>query len=126
MYEGDSFLTLGQVGRVGLLMLSGALALGLAWLVRRLGRGRSRALRAGLALSAFWIFLWCSPQIYYVYYMTLFDGLPWQNVVKTPPGLCNVLSLLTFTDTASLSNHGKGLMGWGLIAVALWRETKRP
>lgn len=122
MYQEDSFLTLGSWGQVGLVLIS--LALGLLMLcgVRRVIRRQALVLRLCLALVAFWAFLWLSPQVYYFYYMVLIDGLPWQSVIKAPPGLTDMASLLTFTDEANLSNHSKGLLGWGMIALSFWRK----
>ena len=117
MYNEDSFFTLSIPGQIGLVVLSRGLMLLCLWLAHVLGRGRRRALRLWLAFIIFWAFLWLSPQAYYAYYMTLFDGLPLQNVIKSPPGLSTIVSLLTFTDAPNLSNHGKGVLGWVLLAV---------
>ena len=119
MYEGDSFQTLSLTGRMGLVALSFALAAGTGWLVMRFGRNRARVLRVWLAMMAFWAFLWLSPQIYYFYYMILIEGLPWQSVIKHPPSLTDLLSLLSFTDAPSLSNHAKGILGWGLMLIGI-------
>lgn len=91
----------------------------LVLLVRRLRRPVWQRLLAALAL--FWLFVWLSPQIYYGYYLLIFDGLPIQSVIKLPPGPGHMVRLLTFTEEASLSRHGQGLLGWLLIASALWR-----
>lgn len=122
MYEEDSFLTLGAGGRVGLLLLSLCLAALMLWLTYALGRGRHLALRLLIALALFWAFRWLSPQVYYLYYIAIFDGLPWQSVVKIPPRPSEVAALLTFTDEADLSNHGKGLLGWSMIAACFARR----
>ncbi len=122
MYQGDSFLTLGAGGRVGLILLSLCLVALMLWMTHVLGRGRHLALRLPIALALFWGFLWLSPQIYYLYYIVIFEGLPWQNVVKVPPGPSEVVGLLTFTEEASLSNHGKGLLGWAMMAVGFARR----
>ncbi|WP_306115165.1 MULTISPECIES: hypothetical protein [unclassified Roseovarius] len=120
MYQEDSFLTLGAWGRVGLVILSLCLAMLMLWVVRIAGRGRGIALRILLAFLLFWAFLWLSPQIYYLYYLMLFDGLPWQNVVQPPPSPSEVLKVLSFTDEISLSNHGKGVLGWAMILCCFW------
>ena len=66
-------------------------------------------------------FVWLSPQVYYVYYLMIFDGLPWQIVVRTPPGPGALVRLLAFQDKASLSAHGQAALGWAMLAAALWR-----
>ncbi len=120
MYEGDSFLTLSFLGQVGLVLLSVVLTVCVVMAVLRVGRGRTRAVRVWIAFMAFWAFLWLSPQIYYLYYITLFDGLPWQSVIKSPPSLTDMFKLLTFTDAPNLSNHGKGLLGWVMMVIGVW------
>ena len=120
-YAGDSFLTLGTGGRVGLLLLSALLWAGMLALGWRL-RGAIGAF-GGVAL--FWAFLWLSPQVYYLYYQAIFDGLPWQVVIAAPPDPARLLRLLTFTDAATLSAHGKGALGWSLIALAPVRAAMR-
>ena len=114
-YEGDSFFTLTLAGRIGLLLLSLALAVGSLILSRYLCRNRPITLRLPIAVLVFWLFVWTSPQIYYAYYMTLFDGLPVQIVIKWPESPAQIWSLLTFSDRSNLSNHTKAILGWLLI-----------
>lgn len=125
MYDGDSFLTLSGLGRVGLVLVSLTLAAMMAWLVIRVGRGRPLVVRLCVAFTAFWAFVWLSPQVYYFYYLTLFEGLPLQNVIQSPPSPIEMLSLLTFTEMFNLSNHSKGVLGWVLIALGYWGGGRR-
>lgn len=122
MYRGDSFHTLSGMGQVGLILLSGVLSLVLLGLAWRLMRGRYWALRFGIALLLFFGFVWLSPQVYYTYYLTLFDGLPWQVVVKDPPGPQALAALLTFQGPGSLSAHSQGALGWLLLVMAAVRN----
>jgi vacuolar-type H+-ATPase subunit I/STV1 len=117
-YDGDSFFTLSTAGQIGLAALSVALfagALAVVW----------RWPRIWMALLVFWLFLWLSPQVYYLYYQMIFDDLPWQIVVKTPPGPGKIAQLLFFFDRPTLSAHSKGVLGWALIAMAVVRESRR-
>lgn len=114
-YVGDSFHTLSRGEQLGLVGLSVFLGGWMIALVCRL-TGPVRA------MVLFWAFVWLSPQVYYTYYLTIFDGLPWQIVIRDPPGPTTILHLLTFRGE-TLSDHGKGLLGWGLIGLALWRRT---
>lgn len=117
MYPDDSFFTLSVGGQIGLVALSTSLAVFTLFLFWRIARGRHLAVRLGLAFAYFFLFVWLSPQVYYFYYLTLFDGLPFQSVVKAPPGPITLLDLLTFQDRATLSAHSKGILGWMLIVI---------
>lgn len=118
MYAEDSFFTLGMGGQLGLLFLSGTLAAFCIACVRLLRR-RKAVIRLLAAFLLFWGFVWLSPQVYYLYYLTIFDDLPWQIVVGAPPGPMFIGRLLVFADRANLSFHGQGVLGWCLILCAL-------
>ncbi|WP_108879706.1 hypothetical protein [Anderseniella sp. Alg231-50] len=126
MYEGDSFFTLTLIGRIGLVLLSAGLAAltaavfikttcRLAWLLRLL-----------LAPVYLWVFVWLSPQVFYLYYMALFDHLPPRNVAQMPPQPSQIIHLLGFSGKAALSHHATGLLGWGLIVLAWFGERAVP
>lgn len=93
--ENDSFFTLDLAGRAGLVLLSAFFLAFLFWLLAvksrglhkcfpwRAGAGRY-ALIAGDILLGWLIYLVAhhlSPQLYYSYYLTLFDGLQAQWVI---------------------------------------------
>jgi len=118
MYAHDSFHTLtlsGQLGLVCLSLLLSAVLLFIAWWAMA---RRGPIARVGIAASLFYAFIWLSPQAYYTYYLTLFDDLPWQNVIKPPPPFWAFVDLLTFQDAATLSAHSQGLLGWMLLVTA--------
>lgn len=126
MYAEDSFFTLSLAGRVGLVALSMALAavlFALAHLSFRFFDGvppvKRLLARLGVATGLFWAFVWLSPQVYYLYYQAIFDGLPWQIVVGPPPGLGHVVGLLAFAEADTLSDHSKGVLGWALFGYAI-------
>jgi hypothetical protein len=93
--EQDSFFTLSSMGSAGLALLSlsflvlvfWVLGLKSKWMSDRLNgtAGAQRAIRITLDVAMGWlIFLLLhrlSPQLYYLYYMMLFDGLPMKWVV---------------------------------------------
>ena len=124
MYEGDSFFTLSVGGQIGLAAISLALfvavLVALWWGTRR----RSRPVRIAVALVGFWLFVWLSPQVYYQYYMLIFDGLPVQWVIWPPRGPGEALQLLIFTGPANLSAHGQGVLGWAMLCVAFVGNTR--
>lgn len=122
MYDGDSFFTLSLIGRIGLVLLSLCLSALMVWAMRALRL--NLRLRAGVALIAFWLFAVFSPQIYYLYYMTLIDGLPLQWVVNQIPTPKAMLALLSFRADSTLSAQSLGLLGWCMIAAAMIRRKR--
>lgn len=124
MYAEDSFFSLTQAGRVGLLILSTFLFVMMIYLTRLVTTGWSWPVRLMLALVLLWLFMWLSPQVYYFYYGFLFEDLPRQWVVGYPPPLGKTLRLITFTGPANLSNHGQGALGLLMVCVALARKRR--
>ncbi len=124
MYEGDSFHTLSVIGQIGLVFLSAALTAIILWFAMVVMRWLPLPLRLFLAVLLFFGFVWLSPQVYYTYYMTLFEGLPWQVVIKDPPSAETLWKLMSFQGQATLSAHSQGLLGWALTAIAVFRARK--
>ncbi len=122
MYENDSFFTLTASGQAGLAALSLGLSVLVLWALWRGTGGRAWPLRIAIALVAFWLFVWVSPQVYYQYYRLIFDGLPAQWVIWPPRGPWEALRLLTFTKPSNLSAHGQGILGWVMIVLASLRN----
>jgi len=120
MYRDDSFFTLGLLEAAGLLVVTVLLVLGMLALARRLRRG-GLGRRLVAAAGLFWVFLWLSPQVYYVYYQLIFEGLPVQIVIGWPPGAETVLRRLVFAGPATLAAHGQGVLGWVLVVGAVRR-----
>lgn len=119
MYDGDSFYTLSMIGRAGLVLLSGLLAVALVWLFVKTTKQFNLILKLVFSIIFLWFFVWLSPQVYYAYYVFIFDTLEFKNVIKPPPTPKELLSLLSFSDRANFSNHSKGLLGWILIGISL-------
>ena len=120
MYTEDSFFSLTQLGQLGLAALSLVLFVLTVMAMWRLARRVSVFVAIPVALVLFWAFSWLSPQIYYFYYMTQFEGLPWQSVIHPPVGPVEIAKLLFFQGEARLSEHSRGVLGWALIASAIW------
>lgn len=118
--SGDSFFTLAPLAGAGLIALSLALAALALGAVARIARGRRIAIRAATALAALWLWDWLTPQIYYLYYVPLFD-LAAQWVIGAPPGLLRLGELLTFTARGYSGDWARGALGWALLALALSR-----
>ena len=125
MYDGDSFYTLtfwGQIGLVCVSLLFAALAL---IMTRVMTWAKPIYLRVPIWVVLFITFVWASPQGYYTYYRMIFDGLPAQSVLGPLPPPQELIGLLTFTQEGSLAAHSVGLLGWAMLAVALWPQRRK-
>ncbi len=124
MYSEDTFFHLTVQGRIGLVILSlflGAITIGLYWKISNRFRIVVKVL---CAVVFIWVFIWLSPQAYYLYYIQLIDGLPLQNVIQFPPSPIEVFQTITFSGQSNLSNHGKGLVFWAMTLIALKQVSK--
>ncbi|MEO9873619.1 MAG: hypothetical protein ABJM26_21285 [Anderseniella sp.] len=126
MYDGDTFFSLTMAARFGLVFLSAGLAVLTATAFIKITCRLPGLVRLLLAPVFLWVFVWLSPQVFYLYYMTLFDDLALHNVVQLPPGPSQIMLLLSFTGKATLSQHAAGLLGWGLIVLAILGERAVP
>lgn len=125
MYEGDSFYTLtvwGQIGLASVSVLFACVALGMT---RVMTWAKPIYLKVPIWIVLFITFVWASPQGYYTYYRMIFDGLPAQSVLGPLPPPQELLGLLTFTGKATLSAHSVGVLGWAMLAVALWPQRRK-
>lgn len=118
MYENDSFLTLSIIERIGLLGVTLVLSIALIWLFWKTIYWVNVWLRPFFALVFLYVFIWLSPQIYYLYYIVIFDFLDLKNVIHPPFNPLILANLLTFTESGKLADHGKGVLGWILIALS--------
>jgi hypothetical protein len=119
MYAEDSFFTLTIEARLGLVLLSsmlGGLALIFLW---RIVDSRNLVVRLILSVVCFTAFVWLTPQIYYVYYLAIFDALSWQVVIDWPPPASELIDLLLFRDRQNLSFHARGALGWTMLVLAV-------
>ena len=128
MYTNDTFFHLSLVGQIGLIAISLALAsitlLGTWVLTRR----RGLVTRALAALGVVTVFEWIAPQIHYLWYLVVIDGLPLQWVIPAYPQPASAWQVLGFQLPASLSAHGRAALGWLIIATAIvapWLKPQR-
>ena len=123
MYADDSFFTLSLIERLGLVSLAGIMAVICLFVVWRFSRDRPWYLRLLWAAAAFWWFEFLSPQVFYLYYVLIFENLPLRLVWGWPPGPApmDLIDLLLFQLRDNLSFHGRALLGWLLIVLALLR-----
>ena len=126
MYDGDSFFNLTASGQAGLAALSGVLAMAMVWLVWRIARHRGVVLRLLIAAGLFTGFLWLSPQIYYLYYLAVFDGLPLQWVPALWPRPDHAALTLVFSRSDTLAAHSQGVLGIVMVCVAFAAGLDRP
>ena len=117
MYQKDSFFDLSPWGQVGLVAISTFLFLLVLLAAWKLLKPRGSLIRIVGALVLFWLFVWLSPQVYYMYYWTYFPDLPMQWVIWPPPGPDKAVKMLFFQYRENLSAHSKGLLGWCLITA---------
>lgn len=115
MFSGDSFFTLSLLERAGLLALS--LFLSIACILAVFFVSRRKLARIALALVLFVLFVWVSPQIYYFYYIAIFDEIPWQIVIKRLPAPGDLFRMIFFADLNTLSEISQGMLFWVMVAV---------
>lgn len=119
MYRDDSFFDLSVWGQVGLAAISAVLfliAVAVAWAILR---KRHIVVRFSGAVVLFWMFVWLSPQVYYIYYRMIIPDLPLQWVIWPPPAGLRAVEILLFQYQANLSAHGQALLGWSMIIAAV-------
>lgn len=119
MYRQDSFFDLSHWGQVGLATLSLSLFVLMVLLARLLLRRYPIWARFFGALVMFWVFVWFSPQIYYMYYRLVIPDLPLQWVIWPSRDPLRPLKMLFFAYQHNLSAHGQGLLGWATILAAV-------
>ncbi|WP_350335067.1 hypothetical protein [Coralliovum pocilloporae] len=129
-YAGDSAYTLSPIGQAGLLLLSCLLIIFIAALKAWLGRKLFSRLRltnsavlsvlGDLALTVVlcWLALSLAPQVYYTYYLFLFDGLPIQIVARFLSA-ADFMALVLLDGAPSLSSHLQGLFVRALLLMTL-------
>ncbi len=124
MYAGDTFFHLSPVGQIGLGLLSVFLAsiyiLGFIKISTRF----AMIVKVPLAIVLLWFFIWLSPQIYYLYYRMIFDTLPLQWVIQTPPSILSLLEIIFFFGDSTLSAHSKGILFWLMIGACIIRRDR--
>lgn len=129
MYNQDSFFDLSALGQVGLIAISAALFLLLLIAAWTLLRPRGPMVRIFGALVLFWLFVWMSPQVFYMYYWMIFPDLPLQWVIWPPPEPGKALQMMLFQYRQNLSAHSQGVLGWCLLAAPFvqdcWHRIKR-
>ena len=124
MYLQDSFFDLSPWGRVGLVVISACLFFFTAFITRLVLRNKPVWLCILGSLGIFVLFVCLSPQIYYLYYRILIEGLPLQWVIKPMQAPMAALEYLTFQGPENLSAHSQGLLGWFLIVTPFLKSKK--
>ncbi|MBX2886734.1 MAG: hypothetical protein KTR32_42705 [Granulosicoccus sp.] len=127
----DSFATLTPLGAIGLtLLMLGMVGLlviintGLVQLIRRTFSTSIIKAPLGLATALLtFVFFWgVSPQIFYLYYQLLFDGLPIQWVIRDGFPIYRALLLMAPDNISNSSDLAAGvtlvfILVYNLIAV---------
>ena len=118
MYRQDSFFDLTPWGQVGLALISLTLFVVMVLLARRALWRFPVWFRLTGALVLFWVFVWLSPQVYYMYYRMIIPDLPLQWVIWPPRDPVDAAQMLVFSFRQNLSAHGQGILGWAVILAA--------
>lgn len=119
MYSQDSFFDLSGWGQVGLAVISLTIFALMVLAARRLFRRFPIWVRFAGALLLFCLFVWASPQIYYMYYRMIIPDLPLQWVIWPLRDPFKPLEMLFFSYRNNLSAHGQGILGWATILAAV-------
>ncbi len=136
-YSDDSFYTLDSQGRSGLVLLSAVLTVVLftlsVWKTRTILTSNvciqpfQRALLCAFDLVSTLVFLYLAlylvPQMYYLYYQRIIDGLPTQLVIGWPPSLYDFLKMSISRGPESLSYHLQGAIIRTLLVLTLLLHT---
>ena len=126
MYANDTFFHLNLIGQVGLVLISlvlVAITLIGTWLLTR-RRGLVTRVLAGLGVVV--VFEWLAPQVHYLWYMAVIDGLPLQWVIPAYPRPAAAWQVLGLQLPPSLSAHGRAALGWMVLMTALVSPWIRP
>lgn len=124
MYLQDSFFDLSPWGRVGLIVLSTCLFFFTVFTTKLVLNNKPVWLCILGSLGIFVLFVCLSPQVYYMYYRILIDGLPLQWVIKPMEAPMAALKYITFQGPENLSAHSQGLLGWFLILTPFLKLKK--
>lgn len=115
MYSQDSFFDLTLWGQLGLTCLSLFLFSFMVFISWAALRRRSIGARIFGALILFALFVWASPQIYYMYYRMIIPDLPIQWVIWNLREPFKALQMLVFQYRPNLSAHSQGVLGWVML-----------
>lgn len=133
MHDTYTILHLTPWTRVGLVCLSALLAALTLYATNRLHVKTRlvslvparRIAHFGIAFTMLWLFIWLSPQVYYQFYWAALSALPMQIVIGTPPSPMEIAGLLAIDIRADLPPIAQGLLGWSLLAQAVWHAVRR-
>ncbi len=128
-YPGDSFHTLGMPQAAGLVLLSAAMTAGILLVAKSAAESFQYYLREPVAslvilpfaLLLFLIWDFLAPQIYYGYYLVIFDGLPLQWVLHPDKILERLIAFMTPGPAVSLANDTAALMLHTLLLLGAAR-----
>jgi hypothetical protein len=124
MYANGSIHTLTVIQQIGLSFISLTLLSMMIFLSLKLFKNKPMLVRIMVVIGFFYLFVWLSPQLYYAYYILIFEDLPIQLVIKAPPGVGPLVKILTLQNNTRLSDHSLAFLGWVLISLALLKRKK--
>lgn len=130
-YPGDSFWTLGWIGRLGVALISTiALIVFFAILtaktrlilkLKRQATGTAWALiDVALGLLLFAVAFSALPQVFYTFYRLIIPGLPQQWIIKGLIDVDRLKVVAQLNETGALADHAAGIALWAMIPFTLW------
>lgn len=125
-YPGDSFWTLSEVGRIGVIVISISGMVMIACLnafktrtILRRSQHRQRILvwllDSGLGICVFGLFYVLSPQVFYALYQQLIPGLPDQLVIDSAANWKKFADIIIPRMNAPMSDHLAGVAIGGIV-----------
>ncbi len=135
LYPGDSYWTLGWIGRIGVIAISGIgctciylmLAAKSRLILRVKTQGTNTAwvvIDLAIGLGLFAVIYSVSPQIFYGFYRLIIPGLPQQVVIEGWIDPDRLRFIARMREGGSLSDHLAGICGWGIVPFTLWLHTR--
>lgn len=130
-YSGDTLHNLSLIGRIGLVLLTLVLVVLLisvsmvkSRMLQQMPRASHGAAAAIFMMDLLLTFLLFAaavtlvPQVYYTYYLLLFDFLDQQWIIK-PSALVRAWHSLSMSAQAGSSSHAVGFSGWWLMVIVI-------
>jgi len=117
-YGNDTFFHLSAWGGAGLIVLSAMLAAGVVAFYFRVHTKLKTGGKITLAFVLTYLFVWLSPQIYYLYFATMTHDLPLQSIIGLPPSPTDIVWLVLFRQEPTLANHAQALLFWFMLTLA--------
>jgi hypothetical protein len=130
-YPQDSYWTLGWAGRAGVLAISAigiaVFFAGIAVKTRVILRWKRQAtttawalIDIAIGLLMFGVLFSISPQVFYSFYLLIFQGLPQQWVIDGLLDTDRLKMIAKMDPLGSLADHLAGITLWAVVPFTVW------